>query len=151
MSNISNDNKKVLNNMNISKGKFEDRINEFNYIIENKKKQLNNSINLKIAELQVKLEDRIIIIEDNIKSILSGEKIEKRKKNIVEQKINSISDFSQINDLNQIKQELFKKMNETIEKSKKMDLTVLREIEIVKSKFNNIKKSLYDLAKYLLK
>ena len=80
MTNISNDNKKVLNNMNISKGKFEDRINEFNYIIENNKKQLNNSINLKIAELQVKLEDRIVIIEDNIKSILSGENIEKRKK-----------------------------------------------------------------------
>ena len=151
MTNISNDNKKVLNNMNISKGKFEDRINEFNYIIENNKKQLNNSINLKIAELQVKLEDRIVIIEDNIKSILSGENIEKRKKNIIEKKINSISDFSQINDLNQIKQELFKKMNEIFEKSKKMDLSVLREIEIVKSKFNNIKKSLYDLAKYLLK
>ena len=42
-------------------------------------------------------------------------------------------------------------MNEIFEKSKKMDLSVLREIEIVKSKFNNIKKSWYDLAKYLLK
>ena len=149
MSNMANTNKKVLSDMNISKGKFENRINEFNYAIENYKQQLNHSTNLKLAELQVKLEERMILIEKDVKNILSGENLGKIRNNIDKNR-NSFSDINKMNDSNKMKQELINKMNETMEKTKQMDLTVLREIEVAKSNFNIIKKSLYELAKNLI-
>ena len=155
MSNVATMNQKALSDIRTMKGKLENRINEFHYQIEGIKQQLNHSINLKLAELENKINDRIILVEDNVKKIIFGEPIEIKESNNDLNNKNKNNEKSIINipryeDINKIKKELNEKMKETNEKSKKMDLTVLREFDVIKSEFNYVKKTLYELAKVLM-
>ena len=52
--------------------------------------------------------------------------------------------------MNKIKKELNEEMNEANEKGKKKELALQREIEVIKSEFNYVKKTLYELAKVLM-
>ena len=155
MSNVATMNQKALSDIRTMKGKLENRINEFHYQIEGIKQQLNHSSNLKLAELENKINDRIILIEDNVKKIIFGEPIEIKESNndLNNKKKNNekgIINIPRYEDINKIKKELNEKMKETNEKSKKMDLTVLREFDVIKSDFNYVKKTLYELAKVLM-
>ena len=148
MSNISTMNLKALNDIRIMKGKLENRINEFGYQIEGIKQQYNHIINLKLVELENKINDRLILIEDKIKKIIYGES---NYFNLIDNNNeNDTINNPFYDNINKLKKELMKKMNETNEKSKKMDLTVLRELEVAKSEFNYVKKTLYELAKVLM-
>ncbi len=148
MSNISTMNLKALNDIRIMKGKLENRINEFGYQIEGIKQQYNHIINLKLVELENKINDRLILIEDKIKKIIYGESNYFSLMDNNNEKDTINNPF--YDDINKLKKELMKKMNETNDKSKKMDLTVLRELEVAKSEFNYVKKTLYELAKVLM-
>ena len=149
MSNVSTMNLKSMSDLKSTKGKLENRIKDFSLQIDSQKQQLIHTINLKIAELNEKLDDRFVVIEGNIKKIITGEPIEIKSSSNDLTKTNTTQIYK-FNDMNTVKKELIDKMKETNEKTKKMDLTVLREIEVVKSEFNYVKKTLYELAKVLM-
>ncbi len=149
MSNVSTMNLKAMSEIKSTKGKLENRIKEFNFQIDSQKQQLIHTINLKIAELNEKLDDRFVIIEGTIKKMITGEPIEIKSSNNDLTKNNTTQIYT-FKGMNKVKKELNEEMNEANEKGKKKELALQREIEVIKSEFNYVKKTLYELAKVLM-
>ena len=150
MSNVSTMNLKAMSEIKSTKGKLENRIKEFNFQIDSQKQQLIHTINLKIAELNEKLDDRFVIIEGTIKKMITGEPIEIKSSNNNDLVKNNPTQLFTFKGINKGKKEFSEEMNETNEKSKKKEITFYREIEVFKSEFNYVKKTLYELAKVLM-
>ena len=149
MSNVSTMNLKAMSDLKSTKGKLENRIKEFSFQIDSQKQQLIHTINLKIAELNEKLDDRFVIIEGTIKKMITGEPIEIKSSNNDLTKNNTTQIYT-FKGMNKVKKELNEEMNEANEKGKKKELALQREIEVIKSEFNYVKKTLYELAKVLM-
>ena len=150
MSNVSTMNLKAMSDLKSTKGKLENRIKEFSFQIDSQKQQLIHTINLKIAELNEKLDDRFVIIEGTIKKMITGEPIEIKTSNNNDLTKNNTTQIYTFKGMNKIKKELNEEMNEANEKGKKKELALQREIEVIKSEFNYVKKTLYELAKVLM-
>ena len=150
MSNVSTMNLKAMSDLKSTKGKLENRIKEFSFQIDSQKQQLIHTINLKIAELNEKLDDRFVIIEGTIKKMITGEPIEIKTSNNNDLTKNNTTQIYTFKGMNKVKKELNEEMNEANEKGKKKELALQREIEVIKSEFNYVKKTLYELAKVLM-
>ena len=148
MVHISSLNQKNISDIKLNKAKLEDRITEFKYYIENHKQQLNHIVNLKIAQFEEKIKDKFVLIENDIKNLNSGQPI-KVKKNEVNNQTDMNKEAIRIFNLNQMKNELNDKMNETLEKSKQMNLTVIRENEVTNYEINKVKTVLLEITKIL--
>ncbi len=148
MSRITSLNQKNISDIKLNKAKLEDRITEFKYYIESNKQQLNHAVNLKIAQFEEKIKDKFLLIENDIKNLNSGQPI-KIKNNEVNNQIDVNKEAARNFNFNQIKNELNDKMKETLEKSKQMNLTVIRENEVTNYEVNKLKTIVLELSKIL--
>ena len=149
MSRITSLNQKNISDIKLNKAKLEDRITEFKYYIESNKQQLNHAVNLKIAQFEEKIKDKFLLIENDIKNLNSGQPI-KIKNNEVNNQIDVNKEAARNFNFNQIKNELNDKMKETLEKSKQMNLTVIRENEVTNYEVNKLKTIVLELFKILI-
>jgi hypothetical protein len=102
---INNTNQKDLSDIRMNRAKFENRIKEFNYQIENVKQTLNHNLNLRIAQFEEKLNERVLLIEGDIKKLMNDINLPENRKKEKE-------------NIKNIKKEIFDKINENNEKIK---------------------------------
>ena len=102
---INNTNQKTLSDIRMNRAKFENRIKEFNYQIENVKQTLNHNLNLRIAQFEEKLNERFLPIEGDIKKLMNDINLPENRKKEKE-------------NMKNIKKEIFDKINENNEKIK---------------------------------
>ena len=149
MSRITSLNQKNISDIKLNKAKLEDRITEFKYYIESNKQQVNHIVNLKIVQFEEKINDKFLLIENDIKNLNSGQPI-KIKNNEVNNQIDVNKEAARNFNFIQIKNELNDKMKETLEKSKQMNLTVIRENEVTNYEVNKLKTIVLELFKILI-
>ena len=118
MSRITSLNQKNISDIKLNKAKLEDRITEFKYYIESNKQQVNHIVNLKIVQFEEKINDKFLLIENDIKNLNTGQSI-KIKNNEVNNQIDVNKKAARNLNLNQIKNELNDKMKETFKKVNK--------------------------------
>ena len=135
---INNTNQKTLSDIRINRAKFENRIKEFNYQIENVKQTLNHNLNLRIAQFEEKLNERFVPIEGDIKKLMNDINLPENRKKEKE-------------NMKNIKKEIFDKINENHEKNKKSESNFMKEVDVLKLDLKNIKKAVYDFSKILSK
>ena len=149
MNRISTLNQKNISDIKLNKAKLEDRITEFKYYIESNKQQLNHAVNLKIAQFDEKHKDRFLLIENDIKNLNLGLPIKERN-NDDNNQIDINKEAARTFNFNQLSNQLKDKMDETLEKSKQMNLTVIRENEVTKYELNKVKSIFIELFKILI-
>ncbi len=141
-------NQKVLLEFKFFKTKIENIIKEFNIQLETLKNSFGEYIKIQIKEYDKNQQIIINDIYDKIaKNTLYVEQIKPEIDNIKKY----CSEVKKIKEeIIEIKNDILQKMDSTVEKTKKMDLTVLNELNEVKKEFKNIKKSIAGIGELLI-
>ena len=130
-------NQSTLFELKLFKNKIENIIKEFNVQIETLKGSFGEYINIQIENYDQQQRKIINEINDKIaKNFIHVEEIKNEINNVK----NLVKDVKEIKkEIVDIKNNIIKQMENTIEKTKKMDLTVLNEFNEIKKDFKNIK------------
>ena len=138
LSNINYTNEKTLKEIRMGKAKMENRIKEFNLQIESYKQTISQNLNIKIAQFEEKLDERFVIIEDDIKKLMDENPLSDKKKN-------------NDKEIKELIKNTKKEINDNSDKNKKVILNTIKDLDLLKSDFKKMKKTIVDFSKILAK